>query len=120
MLGTRQSNFAGVSFKSPEDAALDAREMQNGNVDHQKGNAVAPEGELPKKTLIEFETPQPPTLVATSPYQMTLQWKKLLLRSPPQEPELDGLAINFALLMKLVGPSCPTLLLEQLQLKAQP
>ena len=80
--------------------------MEAGNVGSRMGHGEAPEGETPNKTLIELESPQPPSLVATGPYQMTLQWKELMLRRTPQEAQLDGLAINFALLMKLVSLYC--------------
>lgn len=77
--------------------------MQNGKDRQDAGNAKLSEGEVHKKTVIEFETPQPPSLVATSPYQMTLLWKELQLKSSQQELQMKQLAVNFALLMKLVS-----------------
>lgn len=77
--------------------------MQNGKAEQDAGNAKLSEGEVHKKTVIEFKTPQPPSLVATSPYQMTLLWKELQLKSSQQELQLKDLAVNFALLMKLVS-----------------
>lgn len=58
--------------------------------------------ELSEKHLVTFERPHSPTLIATSPYQMTLQWKALTLRKAPADAQIEGLAITYALLMQLV------------------
>jgi hypothetical protein len=52
--------------------------------------------------VVAFESPSPPTLVATSPYQMTLQWKQLAPRTEADAPRIESLAPRFALMMKLV------------------
>ncbi len=77
--------------------------MQNGIASRDGDSAETTEGEMPERPLIVYETPQPPSLVATSPHQMTLQWKELQLKHASQDWQLEGLAVEFALLMKLVG-----------------
>ena len=63
----------------------------------------ASQGDVPEeKFLVAFDEPTPPSLVATSPSQMTLQWKKAQPKTPLDELDAEGLAITYALLMRLV------------------
>lgn len=79
--------------------------MQNGNAGPHRGSPETQPDPPPKERLvIAFQRPHPPTLVATSPTQMTLLWKELQLKDAQQETRLEGLVISFALLMKLVSP----------------
>lgn len=67
---------------------------------------TASQGDSPEKRIaLAFESPAPPSLVATSPFQMTLQWKQLRRERPQEDPHIEGLALNFALLMRLVRPA---------------
>ena len=66
----------------------------------------AGDGSTEKKVeehVVEFEAPSRPTLVATSPYQMTLQWKQLVLKSEADSSRIEGLAPIFTLEVNLVS-----------------
>lgn len=55
-----------------------------------------------EKALVRFEPPSPPTLVATGPNVMSLQWKKLVLKAGSAVVEVSNWEITYALYMKLV------------------
>ena len=70
-------------------------------------------GQEDEEHVVEFEAPTRPTLVATSPYQMTLQWKQLVLRSQTDSSRIEGLAPTFTLEVNLVSfPTCSALLIN--------
>ena len=78
--------------------------MPGDNARPREGTTEAVPGDLPdEKQILAFEAPNPPTLVATSPCQMTLQWKELQLKTPQTPLQPAGVSINFALMMKLVS-----------------
>jgi len=69
-----------------------------------KGDADAESAhQKDEKHVVVFEAPSSPTLVATSPYQMTLQWKQPALKSEADSTRIKGLALKYALMLKLVS-----------------
>ena len=75
----------------------------------QRSAAGSPETEKEPMRVLEYEPLQPPTLVATGPNSMTLQWKELVLASAEQgssaveESEISGLVVTYALQTRLVS-----------------
>ena len=73
-------------------------------VEDPQGSAACESAEqMDEEHVVEFEAPTRPTLVATSPYQMTLQWKQLVLRSQTDSSRIEGLAPIFTLEVNLVS-----------------
>ena len=75
----------------------------------QRSAAESPVTEKEPMRVLGYEALQPPTLVATGPNSMTLQWKELVLSSAEggssilEESEISGLVVTYALQTRLVS-----------------